>query len=79
MRVGDVGGRIWAGKKEEREEAKEEVIQSLKQLEETLGVKNFFGDESFGCFQRPSVSKSLASKKKIHDFVVDFRNKNQLD
>ncbi|KAK4267338.1 hypothetical protein QN277_024130 [Acacia crassicarpa] len=46
-KVGDVGGRIWAGKKEEREEAKKELIQSLKQLEETLGVKNFFGGERF--------------------------------
>ncbi|KAI9109401.1 hypothetical protein K1719_019455 [Acacia pycnantha] len=115
-KVGDVGGRIWAGKKEEREEAKKEMIQSLKQLEETLGVKNFFGGERFGfvdialipfygwfytyeelcnfkveahcpkliawahrCLQRPSVSKSLASGKEIYDFVVDFRNKNQLN
>ncbi|XP_054815347.1 glutathione S-transferase 3-like [Prosopis cineraria] len=47
-KVGDVGGRIWAGKTEEIEEAKKEMIEGLKQLEETLGYNTFFGGETFG-------------------------------
>ncbi|XP_028791154.1 probable glutathione S-transferase parC [Neltuma alba] len=47
-KVGDVGGRIWAGKKEEHEEAKKEIIENLKRLEETLGDKTFFGGKTFG-------------------------------
>ncbi|OIW21139.1 hypothetical protein TanjilG_29795 [Lupinus angustifolius] len=47
-KVGDVGGRIWAGKREEIEVAKKELIEGLKKLEEVLGDKPYFGGNTFG-------------------------------
>nr|AFK44154.1 unknown [Lotus japonicus] len=47
-KVGDVGGRIWAGKRDGIEEAKKELIEGLKELEKVLGVKPYFGGDTFG-------------------------------
>ncbi|KAL2326076.1 hypothetical protein Fmac_025134 [Flemingia macrophylla] len=47
-KVGDVGGRIWAGKREEIEVAKKEFIEALKELEKVLGDKPYFGGDTFG-------------------------------
>ncbi|RDX84140.1 putative glutathione S-transferase parC, partial [Mucuna pruriens] len=47
-KVGDVGGRIWAGKREEIEVAKKEFVESLKELEKVLGDKPYFGGDTFG-------------------------------
>ncbi|CAL0333686.1 unnamed protein product [Lupinus luteus] len=47
-KVGEVGGRIWAGKKDEIEVAKKELIEGLKELEDVLGDKPYFGGNTFG-------------------------------
>ncbi|XP_004147763.1 probable glutathione S-transferase [Cucumis sativus] len=44
----DGAKKIWAGKGEEREKGKKEVIEILKQLEQVLGDKTYFGGESLG-------------------------------
>ena len=48
MQVGDVGGRIWAGKRDEIEEAKKDLMEGLKELEKALGDKPYFGGDTFG-------------------------------
>jgi len=48
IQVGDVGGRIWAGKRDELEVAKKELIEGLKELENVLGDKPYFGGDTFG-------------------------------
>ncbi|XP_058747319.1 probable glutathione S-transferase [Vicia villosa] len=47
-KVGDVGGRIWPGKRDEIEVAKKELIEGLKELENMLGNKPYFGGHTFG-------------------------------
>ncbi|XP_020204527.1 probable glutathione S-transferase parC [Cajanus cajan] len=47
-KIGDVGGRIWAGKREEIEVAKKELVENLKELEKVLGEKAYFGGDTFG-------------------------------
>ncbi|XP_054814597.1 probable glutathione S-transferase [Prosopis cineraria] len=47
-KVHEVGKRIWVGKVEEHEQAKKELIENLKQLEEVLGDKPYFGGDTFG-------------------------------
>ncbi|XP_061352331.1 probable glutathione S-transferase parC isoform X1 [Gastrolobium bilobum] len=47
-KVGDVGGRIWAGKRDEIEVAKKDLMEGLKELEEVLGDKAYFGGDTFG-------------------------------
>ncbi|KAH6818160.1 glutathione S-transferase TAU 19 [Perilla frutescens var. frutescens] len=47
-KVYDAGRRIWFTKGEEREAAKEELIEILKLLESQLGDKPFFGGYAFG-------------------------------
>ncbi|XP_021297971.1 LOW QUALITY PROTEIN: probable glutathione S-transferase [Herrania umbratica] len=47
-KVFDAGCNIWRSKGEAPEEAKREVIGILKQLEEALGEKAFFGGNTFG-------------------------------
>ncbi|KAH6755316.1 glutathione S-transferase TAU 19 [Perilla frutescens var. hirtella] len=47
-KVYDVGRRIWFTKGEEREAAKKDLIEILKQLESQLGDKPFFGGDAFG-------------------------------
>ncbi|AET02880.1 putative glutathione transferase [Medicago truncatula] len=47
-KVGDVGGRIWAGKRDEIELAKKELIEGLKELENVLGDQPYFGGDTFG-------------------------------
>ncbi len=44
----DVTRKIWGSKGEEHETGKKEVIEILKQLEEVLGEKDYFGGESLG-------------------------------
>lgn len=48
MQVGDVGGRIWAGKRDEIKVAKKDLIEGLKELENVLGDKPYFGGDTFG-------------------------------
>lgn len=48
MQIGDVGWRIWAGKREGIEEAKKEFVEGLKELEKELGEKAYFGGDTFG-------------------------------
>ncbi|XP_028791150.1 probable glutathione S-transferase [Neltuma alba] len=55
--IGEV--RIWAGKREEHEEAKKEIMECLKRLEETLGDKTFFGGETFGFVNSTLFSELL--------------------
>ncbi|CAI8582905.1 unnamed protein product [Vicia faba] len=47
-KIGDVGGRIWPGKRDEIEVAKKELIEGLKELENVLGDKPYFGGHTFG-------------------------------
>ncbi|XP_027354231.1 probable glutathione S-transferase isoform X1 [Abrus precatorius] len=47
-KVGDVGGRIWGGKRDGIEEAKKELVEGLKELEKVLGDKPYFGGDTFG-------------------------------
>ncbi|XP_004510706.1 probable glutathione S-transferase [Cicer arietinum] len=47
-KVGDVGGRIWSKKRDEIEGAKNELIEGLKELENVLGDKPYFGGDTFG-------------------------------
>ncbi|KAK7342901.1 hypothetical protein VNO80_25859 [Phaseolus coccineus] len=47
-KIGDVGGRIWAGKREEIEAAKKELVEGLKELEKNLGDRPYFGGDTFG-------------------------------
>ncbi|XP_039030238.1 probable glutathione S-transferase parA [Hibiscus syriacus] len=42
-----IGRRVWKGK-EDQEEAKEELMEYLKTLEEELGNKLYFGGETIG-------------------------------
>ncbi|KAG6577064.1 hypothetical protein SDJN03_24638, partial [Cucurbita argyrosperma subsp. sororia] len=44
----DAGRKVWTGKGEEVEAGKKELIGVLKQLEEVLGEKGFFGGERLG-------------------------------
>ncbi|KAA0062971.1 putative glutathione S-transferase [Cucumis melo var. makuwa] len=44
----DSGRKVWACKGEEQEEGKKEVIRILKQLEEVIGEKAYFGGECLG-------------------------------
>ena len=48
MQLFDCGRKIWASKGEEQEEGKTEVIGILKQLEEVIGEKAYFGGECLG-------------------------------
>lgn len=48
LQVGDVGGRIWPGRRDEIEVAKKELIEGLKELEIVLGDKPYFGGDTFG-------------------------------
>lgn len=48
VEIYDCGSRIWKNKGEAREEAKRELIDSLKVLEGELGQKVYFGGERFG-------------------------------
>ncbi|WVZ04519.1 hypothetical protein V8G54_025325 [Vigna mungo] len=47
-KIGDVGWRIWGGKREGIEEAKKEFVEGLKELEKELGEKAYFGGDTFG-------------------------------
>ncbi|XVF20468.1 hypothetical protein REPUB_Repub12eG0002900 [Reevesia pubescens] len=47
-KVFDAAGNIWRSKGEAPVEAKKEFIEILKQLEEGLGDKKFFGGDTFG-------------------------------
>ncbi|XP_014505092.1 probable glutathione S-transferase parC [Vigna radiata var. radiata] len=47
-KIGDVGWKIWAGKREGIEEAKKEFVEGLKELEKELGEKAYFGGDTFG-------------------------------
>ncbi|XP_023552159.1 probable glutathione S-transferase [Cucurbita pepo subsp. pepo] len=44
----DAGRKVWGGKGEEAEAGMKELIGVLKQLEEVLGEKGFFGGERLG-------------------------------
>ncbi|KAJ1402997.1 Thioredoxin-like superfamily [Sesbania bispinosa] len=46
--VHEVAKKIWTGKVDEHEKEKKELIENLKQLEEFLGDKPYFGDNTFG-------------------------------
>ena len=48
MQVYHVSRRIWTSKGDEQELAKKGFIESLKQLEEFLGDKPYFGGDTFG-------------------------------
>lgn len=48
LQLYDVTRKIWGSKGEEHETGKKEVIEILKQLEEVLGEKAYFGGESLG-------------------------------
>ncbi|KAL3576610.1 hypothetical protein D5086_021893 [Populus alba] len=43
-----IGRNLWASKGELKESSKKDLIQCFKILEEELGDKLYFGDESFG-------------------------------
>ncbi|XP_061337087.1 probable glutathione S-transferase isoform X2 [Gastrolobium bilobum] len=47
-KVHEVAKKIWTGKVGEHEKDKEELIVNLKQLEEVLGDKPYFGGDTFG-------------------------------
>ncbi|KAK4285184.1 hypothetical protein QN277_001915 [Acacia crassicarpa] len=47
-KVAEPASRVWTKKGEELEAAKKEFIAALKQLEEVLGDKPYFGGEVFG-------------------------------
>ncbi|XP_027329246.1 glutathione S-transferase 3-like [Abrus precatorius] len=47
-KVHQVAKKIWTGKVDEHEKEKKELIENLKQLEEVLGDKPYFGGDTFG-------------------------------
>ncbi|KAJ1403001.1 Thioredoxin-like superfamily [Sesbania bispinosa] len=47
-KVHEVAKKIWTGKVDELETEKKELIENLKQLEEFLGDKPYFGGDTFG-------------------------------
>ncbi|OIW11644.1 hypothetical protein TanjilG_24850 [Lupinus angustifolius] len=48
MQVYHVSRRVWTSKGNEQEMAKKNFIESLKQIEEELGDKAYFGGNTFG-------------------------------
>ncbi|RDX89549.1 putative glutathione S-transferase parC, partial [Mucuna pruriens] len=48
LHVHEAGRGIWASKVDQHEKAKKELKESLKQLEEGLGDKPYFGGDTFG-------------------------------
>ena len=50
------GKNLWTSKVEVRESSKKELIQCFKILEEELGDKLYFGDESFGYIDLAFIS-----------------------
>ncbi|KAK0577812.1 hypothetical protein LWI29_000505 [Acer saccharum] len=48
MQISSLGRKLWAGKGEEHEAAKKELIEYLKTMEGELGDKHFFGGERIG-------------------------------
>ncbi|EXB81775.1 putative glutathione S-transferase [Morus notabilis] len=79
-KVFEVGGNIWRNTSGEvQEEAVKEFIEILKQLEEALGDKDFFGGKAFGyvdILAIPLTSWFLAFEKfggfKVEDHVPKF-------
>ncbi|CAJ1940666.1 unnamed protein product [Sphenostylis stenocarpa] len=47
-KVHEVSKRIWTGRVGEHEAEKRELVENLKQLEEALGDKPYFGGDTFG-------------------------------
>ncbi|XP_042479340.1 probable glutathione S-transferase parA [Macadamia integrifolia] len=47
-KVHPTGRRLWAGKGEDQESGKKELLEGLKLMEEELGGKPYFNGESFG-------------------------------
>lgn len=75
----DAGNQIWRSKGEEQQVAKKDFIEILKQLEEALGDKKFFGGDVFGFVDIlliPITSWFLAYEKfgsfKVEDHVPKF-------
>uniref|UniRef100_A0A151UGB9 glutathione transferase n=1 Tax=Cajanus cajan TaxID=3821 RepID=A0A151UGB9_CAJCA len=46
--VQEAGSELWASKVDQQEKARKELKERLKQLEEVLGDKPYFGGDSFG-------------------------------
>ncbi|XP_038876094.1 glutathione S-transferase 3-like [Benincasa hispida] len=72
-KVFDVGSKIWKSNGEEQEAAKKELIEILKQLEEALGDKDFFGGESFGIVDVIAIpfTSWFYAYEKIGNFKVE--------
>ncbi|XP_020209744.2 probable glutathione S-transferase parC, partial [Cajanus cajan] len=47
-KVQEAGSELWASKVDQQEKARKELKERLKQLEEVLGDKPYFGGDSFG-------------------------------
>jgi glutathione S-transferase len=48
VQIYPIGRNLWASEGEVKESSKKDLIQCFKILEEQLGDKLYFGDESFG-------------------------------
>ncbi|CAN1263141.1 Probable glutathione S-transferase parA [Linum perenne] len=82
--VYDLGKKIWAGKGEEKEAGKKELIEALKILEEELGNKTYFGeaecpkliDWAKRCLEKESVSRSLVDPIKVYnELILEIKKK----
>lgn len=78
-KVFEAGGNIWRSNGEALEQAKQEFIEILKQLEEVLGDNDFFGGKAFGfvdIIAIPLTSWFLAYEKfggfKVEDHCPKF-------
>lgn len=70
----EVAKRIWTGKVGEHEAEKKELIENVKQLEEVLGDKPYFGGETFGFVDIALIPfyKWFSSYEKVGNFKLHY-------
>ncbi|XP_020226741.1 probable glutathione S-transferase [Cajanus cajan] len=73
-KVHEVAKKIWTGKVDEHEAEKKELIENLKQLEEALGDKPYFGGETFGFVDIALIPfyKWFSTYEKVGKFKLDY-------
>ncbi|KAK7300629.1 hypothetical protein RJT34_11477 [Clitoria ternatea] len=71
-KVFDTGRSIWASNGEEREVATRDFIEVLKNLEEALGEKDYFGGDAFGYVDIIAIPHSawFLAYEKLGDFKI---------
>ncbi|KAK7363389.1 hypothetical protein VNO77_05530 [Canavalia gladiata] len=73
-KVHEVAKKIWTGKVNEHEKEKKELIENLKQLEEFLGQKPYFGGDTFGFLDIAIIPfyKWFSTYEKVGKFKLDY-------